>query len=198
MYEQMDRHLMNTAANMTLPQIIRSAASMARVKLTKYKMMADNNQYYIIGTGMYIQCMVYYVITQLTRVAVLHPYLRAEWFKETAPKPDRTRPAAEQASAEAVQKAAVEKAKTLFTHVAQTYYENPPTVKSTPSMAPTTAQQDHKSASTWLNSICAFEVAEVPVAEASQDRLQDELRRYFKFEGGRGEISNPLGWWKVS
>jgi hypothetical protein len=30
-----------------------------------------------------------------------------------------------------------------------------------------------------------------------QEELDDELRRYWLFEGGVGELFDPLGWWKV-
>jgi hypothetical protein len=34
-------------------------------------------------------------------------------------------------------------------------------------------------------------------AQTPDEKFADELRRYLKFEGGLGEISDPLGWWRV-
>jgi hypothetical protein len=34
-------------------------------------------------------------------------------------------------------------------------------------------------------------------AQTPDEKFTDELRRYLKFEGGLGEILDPLGWWRV-
>ena len=41
-------------------------------------------------------------------------------------------------------------------------------------------------------------VPDAPAAEKSEDEVQEEIKRYLKFEGGRGELQAPLVWWKVS
>lgn len=45
----------------------------------------------------------------------------------------------------------------------------------------------------------SFEIPMVPLPSQMSDkeRLEDELKRYFDFEGGRGDMLNPLPWWKV-
>jgi hypothetical protein len=41
-------------------------------------------------------------------------------------------------------------------------------------------------------------VPNAPATEKSEDDIQEEIKRYLKFEGGRGELQAPLMWWKVS
>ena len=95
-----------------------------------------------------------------------------------------------------MQKAAIQKAKTLLIHIARTYYENQP-ISSNTSEPPSTAQTAGKSGSSnWLD-ICEFDVVEAPRVATPKDRLLDEVKRYLKFEAGRGDLSDPLGWWKV-
>ena len=49
----------------------------------------------------------------------------------------------------------------------------------------------------WLAKICEFEpLAMTPVAQ-SEDLFKEETRQYLHFEGGRGELQDPLAWWKV-
>jgi hypothetical protein len=116
--------------------------------------------------------------------------MRAEWFKNTIPKTGK--------DYETAQKAAVEKAEALFLHVARTYYDDPHKTHQNPSTPAQGAKKGSLShTNSWLMNICDFEVSALPAVETSEDQLLAEIRRYFKFEGGRGELSNPLGWYKV-
>lgn len=122
---------------------------------------------------------------------VLHPYLRAEWFKNTATQ--STSDTYKDTHRAAAERAAVERAETLFIYVAQQYDNLPPlngVELAAPSLAGGTA------AGSWLSDVCDFDIAVLP-AEQSKDRLQEEIRRYLKFEGGRGDLANPLSWYKV-
>ena len=130
---------------------------------------------------------------------VLHPSLRSEWFKTTVPACDTASSPMQKAKVEAAQRDAVEKAELLFAHVACIYYNNTP-VSDTASKLTEAKNTSHTSRSDpidCLADICDFEVVTAPVAE-SEDRLQDELRQYFKFEGGRTSLAASLAWWKVS
>jgi hypothetical protein len=129
----------------------------------------------------------------------LHPGLRAEWFKATVPKLDteNAQNTAKQADVLKAQEDAVEKAEALFLHVSQTYYENPPDSASAGLATAALASQHQPKSADWLESICDFEMALPPPAEHSEDLLKDEVRRYFRFEGGRCNLQDPLSWWKV-
>lgn len=121
---------------------------------------------------------------------VLHPSLRAEWFRST----ETTIPE---------KKDAVEKAEALLTSVARSYHEEmladmaSKTASNQPSTsdpcAPSTADDS------WLQSLCNVEVTAIPVQsnESSANELNDEVRCYLTFEGGKGELQHPLAWWKV-
>jgi hypothetical protein len=184
----MDSHLSNTSSNLNLPSNLRLAASGGREKLLKYKVFASKNQFYILGT---FSCHFSGSLT-CSLPSVLHPSLRAEWFKTTAPKTgsddDKAR----------AQKNAVEQAKSLFLHVAQTYYEHPlPSETNSTTANEGTPSQIQSDADGWLAGICDFETSIPTPVPRSKDLLKEETQRYLQFEGGRGELENPLAWWKV-
>jgi hypothetical protein len=123
-------------------------------------------------------------------MAVLHPFFRAEWFKHTVSQDLQGSPKA------AAEKLAVEKAETLFIYVAQEYYNN---LVSDDCELPETSLPKDGSSSTgnWLAGVCDVEIIAVLPTERSEDNMMDEIRQYFKFEGGQGDINNPLPWYKV-
>jgi hypothetical protein len=92
----------------------------------------------------------------------------------------------------------VDKVTTLFRHVATTYHENTPVSSD---VTPATPEPSSSSYGTgFLVSMLQVDVTDMVLTNAAQtphERFEDELRRYLRFEGGRGEVSNPLGWWKV-
>jgi len=81
-------------------------------------------------------------------------------------------------------------------HVATTYHENPPTPSD---VTPATQPSSSGNNGGFLASMLQVEVADVAptTAQSPSEQFADELRRYLRFEGGLGEILNPLGWWKV-
>ena len=90
---------------------------------------------------------------------------------------------------------AIAKAETLFTYVAEQYKNSPLSDEGEAAATPTPSSQDGATKN-WLSDICDFEIEAYP-AQQSGDRLDEELRRYFKFEGGQGDLNNPLVWYKV-
>jgi len=49
-----------------------------------------------------------------------------------------------------------------------------------------------------LSSVFDVDVPEVPDVMTATEKFNNELRRYFGFEGGKGDVLKPLAWWKVS
>lgn len=192
LYEQMDAALLTTSNDSSLPFNLQCAASVGREKLLKYKVLAERNQYYIIGTSKEKGLSILFSIH--TQSSVLHPFLRAAWFKTTVTtkghKEDISR----------AQQNAIERVETLFTHVAQTYYDNPLPSDAAPEMAASSSASGPSisKGDAWLAQICDFELDIATPELQSKDQLKEEIQRYFKFEGGRGELQNPLAWWKVS
>lgn len=146
-----------------------------------------DNHYYKLGTS---KCFFYISKLVLIVFLVLHPSLRAEWFRNLAPKFD-----------EGAHQEAVDKAATLFHHVATTYHKNSPPEADTDSTsaAAGSAPSPSKNDGGFLASMLQVEVANITpnTNETPEEKFADEVRRYLRFEGGRGEIMNPLGWWKV-
>ncbi|KAF8161992.1 ribonuclease H-like domain-containing protein, partial [Pholiota molesta] len=174
LFNQLKDHINNTITNRSAHIRIRQGAKAALEKLEKYHSMAVDNQFYKLGT-------------------MLHPYLRAEWFRHASKDGPTT------------QQDVVEKAETLFRHVATAYYDQQTTSPPENEADPSTALPQNKSSATanvsdgWITGILTFDLVQAPtVAAASpKERFEDELRRYLKFEGGRGQILDPLAWWKV-
>ncbi|CAA7264626.1 unnamed protein product [Cyclocybe aegerita] len=112
---------------------------------------------------------------------VLHPNLRTRWFSKLGQgKPDESRVEA------------------LLHHVAETYKEEHP------------AQNNHEDTSTFtglkslaarsrdiLEDICDVDIPEATKITSQQTALEDEIKRYIKFEGGKGNLYDPLAWWKA-
>ncbi|KAF4612503.1 hypothetical protein D9613_012755 [Agrocybe pediades] len=170
-YESMRSRFNQLLSNPKAPLRIRLAAKPALAKLEKYRAKATENQFYKLGT-------------------VLHPSLRTEWFRHMA----------NDASA---QQHEVDKAKALFRHVATLYHrEQPePSQRDTandplPSQQPSTSNNDHDD---FLDSMLRVEIAHTIQADAQtpEEKFEDELRRYLRFEGGLGDKKDPLGWWKI-
>ncbi|KAF9552914.1 hypothetical protein CPC08DRAFT_646303, partial [Agrocybe pediades] len=169
-YELMKNKLTLTIESPAVPPLLRGAARAALSKLHKYREKALNNQYYKLA-------------------AVLHPGMRAEWFKLTVKGSDPIG-----------QRDAVSKAETLFRHVAATYIKDEVS-EPTPTQSDDNAFREAAASSAGgvLSSILDFEIDDivVPATMTPKEMFEDELRRYLRFEGGRGNAMNPLVWWKV-
>jgi len=100
------------------------------------------------------------------------------------------------------QNEAITKAETLFRHVADTYF-----TRAQESLAMSAQATTHSTSSTLepstasglLSAACHVTVALAPTTTASlHEAFKEELNQYLKkFEGGRGNLADPLGWWKV-
>jgi len=128
---------------------------------------------------------------------VLHPNLHSEWFKMTIPVYHTAGNPTKKARVEAAQRDTVEKAELLFTHVAHAYYNNKPASNTTSKGTEAKKASHIPEPIDCLADICDFEVETAPMVE-SENQLQDELRWYFKFEGGCTSLAALLAWWKVS
>ncbi|KAA1473697.1 hypothetical protein DENSPDRAFT_756256, partial [Dentipellis sp. KUC8613] len=111
---------------------------------------------------------------------ILHPHFRTAWFQRQ--------------SADASAQAEV-----LLEHVAEVYHHErqvsvPRNDGSAANSVPKPADNE---ADNWLLSVCSFDVPLAPTPADESQAWKDEVRRYIKFEGGRGELQDPLGWWKV-
>jgi hypothetical protein len=128
----------------------------------------------------------------------LHPSLRAEWFRKTVPI-DRDPKKTAQAQDDAIRKV-----KMIVKVVAKHYQDEllAEASANTPqaNMAPTPQPLGRTaSSSSFLEEICDVPDV-VPLAVPTMtptEQLEDELSRYFTFEGGRGNLFDPLAWWKV-
>lgn len=101
-----------------------------------------------------------------------------------------------------MQKEAIQRAETLFRHVATTYFENQPSSSGpgTETSDPTGQATTSSDADGWLASLCSVNLDEEPMLTAAlgpKELFEEELDRYIKFEGGWGELGKPLAWWKV-
>ena len=88
----------------------------------------------------------------------------------------------------AAEQLAVEKAETLFIYVAQEYYNN---LVSDDCELPETSLPKHGTSSTG-NWLCDVEIIAALPTEGSEDNMMDEIRRYFKFEGGRHQQPSDM------
>jgi len=157
MYEKMDRHLLRVSTSEKYSGLLSRAADAGREKLLKYKEIAVNNQFYTIATG--VPPFLFFPAHKLRGFTVLHPYLRAEWFKNTIPT---TTPNMQRATAE---KAAITKAEMLFTYVAEQYKEAPASDEGEVAATATPSSRDGAgsgAAKNWLSDICDFEIAALP------------------------------------
>ncbi|PPR01987.1 hypothetical protein CVT24_011114 [Panaeolus cyanescens] len=180
------RELEKAAANSFLPQKIRNAASAGLLKLQKYESLAQKNQHCIIGT-------------------VLHPSLRSKWFGNQAPlgASDEERRPYESSAEEIVQHVAMVYAEEMKEAKAQTAQTaataNPPVPQALPksSSPPSLAASQ-----SWLASICGTPfTTETPHTPDTptltiKEEVEDELKRYFSFQGGPAKLEEPLIWWK--
>ncbi|KAH6887802.1 ribonuclease H-like domain-containing protein, partial [Coprinopsis sp. MPI-PUGE-AT-0042] len=111
---------------------------------------------------------------------VLNPFFRAHWFGSESGR-----------------------AEVIVSDIAHRYMNDmddaEPVADCNPSSHLTVSSLSASSSSGLLKSLGSFEVpmAPLPARMSKSDRLEDELKRYFKFEGGRGDMLNPLPWWKV-
>lgn len=201
LYEQLYANLSAASQNRTsIPLVIRQGATAGLEKLLKYKRIAENNQFYRLGTS---TSKILYLLTfpHLLFVSfhtVLHPYLRSQWFRLTVSPDDRKG-----------QEEAVQKAETLFRHVAETYFDtgindasNPTSESESPAVddAPKVTEPGPESdGNTWLKDLIKFEIPHTPlVAGNPRELFDEEVRRYLAFGGGCGSYEdNPLLWWKV-
>lgn len=117
------------------------------------------------------------------------PFLCAAWFGNTG-------------ATELEKKDNVEKAQALFTHVAHTYHQDMISKASNlplPHLHQSQTSSADNITNSWLRDICNVNLAELISTPntLSEDQVTDEVKRYFKFEGGPGDIQHPLAWWKV-
>lgn len=122
--------------------------------------------------------------------------MRAAWFRRTAShETDPTK-------LKKAQDDAVTRAKIIFEASASGYQaemdaeseESDATPKA--SAAPL---QSSQSSSSFLDDFCDIpDITPLEVPTMSRyESLQDELKRYYAFEGGKGDLFDPLAWWKV-
>lgn len=123
--------------------------------------------------------------------------MRAEWFRKTAPmSPDPIKH-------RKYQDEAVNAVKLLFTDVAKKYQRELAADTLKPSDAPTTPATKplgrSDSAASFLADFCDVPDITVPSTPTvtPEAQLEEELNRYWEFEGGRGDLFDPLLWWKV-
>jgi hypothetical protein len=133
------------------------------------------------------------------KLLVLHPSMRTEWFRKPVPVPPGASINDEKHTA--AQEAAVNRVKIIVESVARSYQQEASNKDSTSTSTSSGVQGTASGlkASSSLHSLFDVEV-KAPVAKelSSEEKLQAELKRYYAFEGGRGDPDDPLGWWKVS
>lgn len=102
-------------------------------------------------------------------VLVCHPGLRAHWFTNLGAD-EHTQ------------------ARTLFEAVYRIYSEEQPPPPVAPAPEPTPSEMD------FLETVGA--APQIP--EPADTPIRSECERWFLLEGGRGNLKQPLAWWKVS
>ncbi|RXW12861.1 hypothetical protein EST38_g12992, partial [Candolleomyces aberdarensis] len=169
-YDALEKHLSQIIGDTSRYSMsIRSAVSIGKSKLMKYKTLAVGNHNYILGTA-------------------LHPYLRAEWFQKTVPQPakkinmSKQELATQAASHRAAQTTAVQRVEMLVRAAAEAYQAEmaaEASRSSAPSSKPATAgNYNALASSSSLASLCDFDF-DIPAAPASitpKQQLDDELR----------------------
>lgn len=122
--------------------------------------------------------------------------MRAEWFRRTVShNTDKQR-------LRSAQDTAVSTAKLIFEAAAQGYQAE---IEEKNAASPQIPQKPKPlaqsgSSRSFLEDFCDVPdviPSEIPTL-SPKERLDDELRRYYTFEGGKGELLDPLAWWKVS
>jgi hypothetical protein len=100
---------------------------------------------------------------------------------------------------ESEKKDAIDKAEVLFTHVAEDYFkQKPPEEPSSTSLATSSSASVASGATSALLRACSFTLpAGAHGPDHAKEDLKAEIRRYLGFEGGLGDLQNPLAWWKV-
>ncbi len=89
-----------------------------------------------------------------------------------------------------------EKAETMFRHVALSYFNSRPSSSTTDKPPP--SDKPNVSANGFLSQLCSINVTSIPeVPQETEATLEEEIYRYLKFEGGVGDVNQPLVWWKV-
>ena len=111
---------------------------------------------------------------------VLHPGLRSKWFETLG-------------TTLAEQQDAWEKAEAIFRHVAQTYSEEQPEPEDTNNSA--TMQKSAAPSNSFLSGMLAFDMDPIVSSPRQKETIEQEVARYLRFEGSKGE--DPLPWWKV-
>ncbi|KAF8914286.1 hypothetical protein CPB84DRAFT_1841013 [Gymnopilus junonius] len=168
-------------------------ATSALEKLEKYKGKAEANQFYKLGT-------------------MLHPSLRAGWFKNRVTDPipwvlvTGANGQKRYKTKEEFQNNEVDKAEVLFRQVTTTYFEDAPKSASTENSSSDSQDQPPtkatKASESWLVSIFDFDMTEAAkpatITATPKELFKDEIKRYLRFEGGRGDPMDPLTWWKAS
>ena len=110
--------------------------------------------------------------------------MRSAWFRQIG-------------TTEADKSDSVCKAEALLEHIALTYHHDTPTTAQAAVLKSNNAVHSSND-NNWLAEICMAHVPDAPATEKSEDEVQEEIKCYLKFEGGRGELQAPLVWWKVS
>ena len=86
----------------------------------------------------------------------------------------------------------------MFCHVAQTYFENQMAIVSESSSMTTPVGPQPSGKQGWMADILDFTTDDVPAEMKTPcEEFEDEVNRYLKYEGGKGNPKEPLTWWKV-
>ncbi|KAI5884962.1 uncharacterized protein SCHCODRAFT_02521539 [Schizophyllum commune H4-8] len=152
MYEHMRKKLNGHIHDTALPLYMREAVAAGYKKLMEYYDIAKKSQYTILAT-------------------VLHPSLRAEWFRNLGE--------------DVYQQTAA-----LLHHVYDVYATEHAPASAQPPPPPDAAQDEIDD---FLASISACP-APPPVQRPKQ---RSEVERWLAGDGGPGDRQSPLAWWKV-
>ena len=86
----------------------------------------------------------------------------------------------------------------MFHHVTLTYFKNQMAVIPESSSMSTAAGPQPSAKPGWMANILDFTTDDVPTEmKTPHEEFDDEVNRYLKYEGGKGNPEEPLAWWKV-
>lgn len=149
--------------------------------------------------------------------------MRSGWFETTVPdapkRPSSTelaklssqertarldQHAKQERAATRDKEAAIARVETIVSEIAHKYLEDADSADNeaqTEAPTPTPTASSLSRQSSWSSKITAFK----PPPRASLgsrprtpvERLKDELKRYFEYQGTDADVDDPLGWWRV-
>jgi hypothetical protein len=79
--DHLDEHLATSALDLSLPASIRAAATLGKRTLNKYYKMTDLSEIYRIAMGKPFYFYFLFAMLRLTRLVVLHPRHKLDYFK---------------------------------------------------------------------------------------------------------------------